>query len=515
MKLSETVISGPLYSIIAVYLPFSVIFSFVPLCAVILSAIVPSLSFPYPALLLPGMASGLAASFYYSLLKHSQTDHSAANIRGAIIAMVLSYIAASLLRFDMPLGGRFFPAAANIIAPFISLYVWASVLVIKEMFRARERLEASTALYQGDKLRQEMLDDSNLLSTADKLIVKTRLVYIVQLIFITAVAVVCTVLKMPLSPAFFIWLILILMISAAVCGLLGLFRREHYYAGEGIAASVSDRSRGMFGMLLFSLAAAGTAILLALGKNILPLSIITGFLAWLSGLVKPAPQVERPIEAPPEVPASPLGMVDLSALMGDTGPAEPWPFWKWLQYGVIGLMVLAFLWFMVKPLLFRDQAEAGRLPLGKKLFFLIAEWLKSLRTLGALFFRALRGGASVKIRKPDAAELRRMSSDLLAAYSPQKRREMRQSATLFARLILWGSQTRRVPWKPAHAPGEYCALLAAGLPPGDDSAEAAALPRAILRCGALFEQSLYAATVLSAAERQEFKRLVNEITASG
>jgi hypothetical protein len=231
---------------------------------------------------------------------------------------------------------------------------------------------------------------------------------------------------------------------------------------------------------------------------------------------------------PNEVPVEPMGgMVDIGALLG-VEPVEPWPFWKWLQYGLIGLVVLGFLWFMVRPLLFREHPGEGRVPLGKKIWRLIAEWYKSLRNLGRQLLRSLRGGPSIKLTQPSDAELRHISADLLAAYSPRKRREMRQSATLFARLILWGSQVRQVSWKPAYAPGEYCARLAANTAAADDSVaadtgdaadnagSAAAVSRAnaIIRCGELFERSLYAAAVLSGPERQEFKRLVDAVTAA-
>jgi hypothetical protein len=503
----------PLYSIIAVYLPLSVVCTLTPLCKAILSTFFPFLVFPYPALLAPAFLSGIAASLYFSLLKNSQTDHSAANIRGGVIIMAVSYPMASILRFHVPWSGRFLPSPVNGIAPFISLYVWALVLVIKEMFRARERLEACTATYSGDKLRQEMLADSTLLSSADILIVKIRGIYLLQLSLLTVITLVCGILKMPLSPAFFLLLFFVLVMAAFLCGLFGLFRREHYYAGEGIAAPVSDRARLLRGMLFFSLAAAGTSFLLALGKNILPLSWITGFFAWFFSLFSSAPR--KPVEIefiPNEVPVEPMGgMVDIGALLG-VEPVEPWPFWKWLQYGLTGLVVLGFLWFMVRPLLFRERPGEGRVPLGKKIWRLIAEWYKSLRNLGHQLLRSLRGGPAVPLPRPGDAELRHISGDLLAAYSPRKRREMRQSAALFARLILWGSQVRRVSWKPAYAPGEYCARLAADAAAGDTAA--ASLAKAIMRCGELFERSLYAAAVLSGPELREFKRLVDAIAAA-
>jgi hypothetical protein len=94
---------------------------------------------------------------------------------------------------------------------------------------------------------------------------------------------------------------------------------------------------------------------------------------------------------------------------------------------------------------------------------------------------------------------------------------MRRSVTLFARLILWGSETLKVSWKASYAPGEYCALLAEKVKtitanPGEMKL-AGKIP-AITRCGEIFEKALYAANPLSAGEQKEFKDLVGELTQS-
>jgi hypothetical protein len=105
---------------------------------------------------------------------------------------------------------------------------------------------------------------------------------------------------------------------------------------------------------------------------------------------------------------------------------------------------------------------------------------------------------------------------------------MRNSVSLFARLVIWGIEHCRVPWKPSCAPGEYCALLAAspaaaGREPGKPETETGVPPEgggpslfnchdAILRCGELFEEALYSSATLSGEGRREFKRLVQTIT---
>jgi hypothetical protein len=135
----------------------------------------------------------------------------------------------------------------------------------------------------------------------------------------------------------------------------------------------------------------------------------------------------------------------------------------------------------------------------------LVRWFTNLGKGLAFFFAALRGGG-IKMGKASEAEIRRFADDLLAAYSPAKRREMRRSVTLFARLILWGSETLKVSWKASYAPGEFCALLA-----GKAAAESGP---AIIRCGEIFEKALYAAEPLSGGEQKEFRGLVEGITQS-
>jgi hypothetical protein len=92
---------------------------------------------------------------------------------------------------------------------------------------------------------------------------------------------------------------------------------------------------------------------------------------------------------------------------------------------------------------------------------------------------------------------------------------MRRSVTLFARLILWGTQAYQAPWKPSCAPGEYCALLAARVvkaPPAGTSSDGAELSGTIIRCGELFERALYSKQVLSGEEGREFAKLTFRIT---
>jgi hypothetical protein len=122
------------------------------------------------------------------------------------------------------------------------------------------------------------------------------------------------------------------------------------------------------------------------------------------------------------------------------------------------------------------------------------------------FFDELKNGKLVsKLKKYDAEEIRRAAETVMGAYSPVKKRDIRRSVTLFARLIIWGSEVCNVTWKPVHAPGEYCAILAA-------APNVILLNKGIIRCGEIFEKALYSAEILSDEEYVEFKNLVEEIT---
>jgi len=91
---------------------------------------------------------------------------------------------------------------------------------------------------------------------------------------------------------------------------------------------------------------------------------------------------------------------------------------------------------------------------------------------------------------------------------------MRRSVTLFARLIIWGSEVCNVDWKPSYAPGEYCNILSVSMATAVATSALESIGEKIIRCGELFEQALYSAEVLSAAEQREFKDLVEEITST-
>jgi hypothetical protein len=158
---------------------------------------------------------------------------------------------------------------------------------------------------------------------------------------------------------------------------------------------------------------------------------------------------------------------------------------------------------MIQPLLGRSRFSQSLRSLPGKAWSLFGSWIKGLVEGLAIFFKALREGTGGERLSPVSEKaLRHLEDNLLEGYSPAKKRELRRSISLFARLIYWGAETLKVPWKPSHVPIEYCTLLAAAGAPSE----------AILRAGGLFEKALYSAGPLSHKEREEFKTLVEGIT---
>jgi hypothetical protein len=460
---------------------------------------------PYPLFIIIALISAFSATAYHAFVKHSHSSHIAADVRGAVVLSALAYLLASLSRFDQPLTERFLPVVENLLAVPCALYIWTQVLTFRRVFAAREEFEAYTETCEGERLQQAMHDDEELLVSISHTLRKTRLNCAVQLALIVALSGVSAALGTRIS-----WgqtaLVMLLMVSTAgMFALFGLFNNEQYYAGEGVSLSAPQRAKRLFALLVFTLIAAVLGAFLASEKSLLPFSLIVNFFAWLfANLFPDKPMTRQPV---------PFEMDTLEMGMGPLLPPQlltpedykPLPIWDYLQYAVLTLVVIAFIWFMVKPLILRDGGRGG-VPLIKRLRRLFTAWLKTLKAAVAAFFASLRGGeAAVRVVKTDAAALRRLETALLSGYSPAKRREMKHSVTLFARLIVWGSETCQVYWRPTLAPAEYCALLCAALLPCHHAA--------IIRSGELFERALYAKSTLTAEERDEFSRYVRDITA--
>ncbi|MDR1399630.1 MAG: DUF4129 domain-containing protein [Treponema sp.] len=499
-------LSSAVYTLISFYMPFSVLICALLLIERFISKWLPDFAMPYLPIAIASLISALVASVYITFMKHDKSSHSAGDIRGAIVMVALAYLFPSLFRFDKPFQERFFPWISNTLSALCALYVWIQVIILRRMFAARETFEHYTETYDGEQLQQIIHEDEDMMVSTNRVIQKYRLIHTVQLAFILILSCVCAALKIRVPILLFVFLIIFVISTTVIFALFGVFNQEQYYAGAGVSLSVPQRSKRLFAMLMFTCAIALLSTILASNTSILPFSLITGFLVWLLSLFPKASRVERPSE-PLEL-GMPMDMGGFSLpeeLMLDEN-YKPSPFWDYIQYAALALLIIGFLWFMVKPLLTRSDKDT---PFLKRLKQLLTEWLNAMKAAVTSFIASLRHDAGIRLTKTDAEAIRRLETSLLEGYSAAKRRDMKRSVSLFVRLIVWGSETCQVSWKPSRAPGEYCAILAA--------AAVSLFPQLyspIIRCGDLFERALYAKNVLSEEEREEFAACIEEITTS-
>jgi hypothetical protein len=451
----------------------------------------------------------------------------------------------------------------NAAAVLAALYLWVFVIYLRDLFRARELFEFHTRRFRADDLRRAMLEDSAIMAAAEARGVSAARHYGVQLGLAFLLVLLCGFLKAPLSLFQRVLTVVILSGAALIFSFLSLFRQEQFFAGEGIAVPGAERGKRIGAGILFCAVAAVLAALCARNSSLLPLSAITRFLAWLAGLLR---RPSQPEEIVIQMPAQDATGPDLRGIQQflETGQTEPWPFWDYLPYIALAAAIAVFLWFMVKPLFSLNRG--GRLPFILRLGRLIRNGVKSLcRGLGNFFASLRRGGAGIRI-KVSEEKLKDLAEEMLANWSRARKRELRQSIGLFARLILWGNQRYSLAWKPSMGPGEYCALLArkaqlSGLPedheggslpprpspavlaspplrgqqqdtgaapetessgppqrprkpPAEEAPGGAEIPRSaeILRCGAIFEEALYGPRPPDKETGKEFRRLVERIT---
>ena len=500
--------NGPLYTLLAMYMPLSVLISLLLLARALLSA-----ALPLTTVIISAGISAVFASLYCDFMKDVKASLFAADIRGAIIILAVFYALVSIFRGGIPLGERFRPGIVNILSAIGALYAWYSVISLKQVFSARRQFEIYTESYRDEELQTVLREDISLIQYIDEKITKRRFNYIVQLVIVGILTLLSVIIKVPPSLSFYLLLIGILAVGVFICSFFEIMRLEQHYAVEGIALTAADRFKHSGGMWALILLCTACAILAASDASLLPFSVIALFFAWLFSLFSGSPH--EPAKPPEPELIQPLEMPQSLASLFENAES-PLPNWltKYgpmiLKYGLILFAAGAFIMFMISPLLNRGKSPDGKLRFHERLRHIIAEWFKRMLSALSSFYAFLKEGKSArKIIKHDSEEIRRTAATILNAYSQAKKNDMRRSVTLFARLIIWGSDVFQLTWKPSYAPGEYCAVLAAAAV----ASEGAPFNKEkIIRCGELFEQALYSAEVLSSAEQREFKKLVEEIT---
>ena len=475
--------SKPLYGILGAYIPLSVLILWASFPGMIYRFILQTDSgFNEILWCLVGLLSALAASVYAGVIKEPGLSHRAADFRGGILAASLSYIFLSLIRRNTPFLLRFLPTVDSIAAAGAAVFIWFSVIFQREIYSGLELLDSFTAQYQGEQLREVVREFSPEISQTNLKLKSLIMRYGVQLVPPCLLLIAASFLNVPFT--FAILVLFIFIAGFLILGYLGLLRRELLYATEGISLTVRDRSRPLPVMALGIGITSLAALILSTDSSLLPPGIILAIIIWigrlLSSLFKPVDLSEIPVPGSTNMPMMENPMGELMAMEDEKGP---WPYWDYVKYGFIALAVLLFLLFMIKPLLERRGFSIDLAQIRSAM----ARWFGDLKKGISAFFTAIFDpGASSRIRRLNEEKLKNIS-DLLSGGI--KRKEIKRSVNLFARLILWGVETMDVPWKPSFAPGEYCALLAAKT---EDSPEDAGpdtdrkMSEEIIRCGELF-----------------------------
>jgi hypothetical protein len=519
-------IQSPFYALLSLYIPVSVFCGVLPSLVFLIEMLTPV---PQSFWACSALSSGIIASLYWAAVKKSKADHTEANIRGAILMVIAVYCIGSLFRSGIPLGARFIPSLHNLPSSIIALLIWFPVLSVKRIFEGQEIFVSYTRIYEGEKLRQIMLEHAGIMSETDSAMKKLFTYYRTLFVVPFVLFIICSFFGMTLSTGLAISFALFFLAGILIIGFLNFLRREYAFAAEGLV--FNSRPKALMTGTIVVLTSAFTAFLLSSDRSFLPFELImnllrrlTAFLEalFLSPSLGTLPQYEPIMMQPP-----PQGFPP--ELMEMMGGAKTTPFWDYLKYLVIALVALAFIWFMINPLLGHTRLFMGIKSLHKKIFHNLKIWLNSLVLGFKYFIHSIRKGTGGR-KIPDAATLRNLEADILAGYSAAKKRDMRRSISLFARLIYWGQEVLKVTWRPSYAPLEYCRLLAlanyevknsdktktAGKTKTSDEEQAPEIDRnpAILRAGELFEKALYSADPLNRKERDEFQTLVETITGS-
>jgi hypothetical protein len=477
----------------SLFIPFSTFAAILPLLTLFINGL------PVAAWLTAAAFSQAAAAAYGRLTRDATVSRTAGDIRGAIIVTALSWGIGSLFASSL------FPNASNIPCALLSFASWFWSLSIMRFFCGRKTFEDYTRRFTGEKLKAELGENPDLLASLERGLSPVRRACAIDIAVIVIAYLACGLAGRAV-PFFMTAVGMAAAIGdAAALAWLAFLSGEHARAAEGVALGQGDKSLPVRAFLLSLAPAAFLALFFSSDSSIFPPRLLADFILWLnslfSGLFRP---VERTVVAMPEFAPLP-GMELPPALREIAAASKPWPFWEhlWraLKFTLVGAVAVLFLWFMINPLLSRPRLSLGGVSfltwLRLKIRSAFAEWVLYVRN----GLSRTKGGGTAAL---DEEKARRLAGDILAPYGAEKRREIKKSATLFARLIVWGEGELKTAWKPVDAPGEYCARLAAALP-GEEKRPA------VVRCGSLFETALYSGRMLDPGEQKEFKRLVGEI----
>jgi hypothetical protein len=352
--------SGPIYGLLALYMPLSILFALVFL----LGGLLP---LPMFRMMLCGALAGLIASAYYDLIRDMLTNHTAAHIRGGAAVTVIAYLGVSLCEFSLPLAERFALRLPNLLSALAGLYMWAMVVFLKKIFRGMKRFEHYLETSKGAELRKKIDSETDLIDI--NAIAEIRNLYIGQIAALWLAAIVCsfihkglgqTGLPLPLT----IFLLIITAGAAVLLGFFSLVKQSYRFAHEGIDLPAPVRRQRLFAIVIFSALACLIAAPLSSDRSILPLSLIGALFDWLFRMIRrPAPLLPADFYEPEPLMPAPMVPPKIEGLEYHA----PWDGWKYVRYAAIALAVFTFIWFMVKPLLAKGFFSDNTRSVGEKI----------------------------------------------------------------------------------------------------------------------------------------------------
>ena len=498
MKLSK-----PIFALLAMYIPVSVMASVLPLLAILSENLTNrQINSLLPLWFALGLLSAASSSVYWLLIQRNRADHISANIRGAVLAAIISYCLGSLVRLN------FLPSMYNIPSALIVLAHWFPVLYLKRFFYIQGLIEYNVQHYEGEKLQEIIFYNASLMKEADEANKNIMKKYSLCFLPVMILLVTCRNIGISLNfftAAFFVFLF---VAGVSIIIFLGFLRREYQHTAEGLAPP--NRFRPFTTIAVVILSAAVFGLLLSSNQNLLPVQLVTtpiaaifNFLLTLLGLIIYLIGTLLPTKD------SPIRPVEEPELFRSDGfqhlpQANSLFFWDWVKYAVLAVLAFFFLRFMIAPFLGGSRPFRGLRFLPRKVMILTLIWFRNLRRSVNKFFKSLRGEDKNQ-RSLSPQDFAALEENILSGLNIGKKRQLRRSISLFARLIYWGTEVAAVPWKPSYAPAEYCSLLALAVEKG----------LLIIRAGELFEQALYSPRPLSRKEHEEFKTLVKTITMAG
>ncbi|MDR1868193.1 MAG: DUF4129 domain-containing protein [Treponema sp.] len=480
----------PLYGLLAGLLPLSILVSITILCADLKL-------FPVIPALIAAALSEFGAALYYRTVCRTPSDHSSAHVRGACAVFLLSYGFFSFffnVRDDAAVLNRFIPHLANTIPALLALYGWTYILMVYAALTAREafvryaqdhsRADLSTALRDG------------FIKSSEHTLKKAARLYCVQVLCVG----IGSALKKNSGGGLSFLCIALVLFATIICGLFRIFSSEERCASEGVVGTSEERTHRIHLMLITVALLAGAAFLLTARRPLLPLSLLLDFLAWLFALLFREKQQQLPPWVPPAPLERPYEDVKPVVPLEWLEQREPWSGWRYIQYGFIGIGILLFVWFMIKPFFSRFTLLDKAIPLHIRIVQAAYQWWTAWIHAIRSFFTFKKDNRS---RALDSPAYDTVAAAVLKSYTTARNKKIKATLNLFARLIVWGNAV--VPWKNSDAPLEYCDRLA--LHYSEQRKE-------IMRCGALFEQALYSEHPLSQKEQHEFKQVVESLISS-